>query len=325
MNQFLCLTLGSLLLLILSCATLSLAATTQKSPQICRALALGGGGDRGAYEAGVIKALVALLPAEQVRYDVVTGISAGSINAAGFSQFALGQEKQASQFLVDQWLRIKRTDIYKNWIPGGIVEGFALKSGLLDTSPLRSTLKQLLNLENVKNSGRRLHVGATNLNQASVQFFNETSSNLIDGIMASSAVPGVFPAVIINGESFVDGGVEYMDAISDSVRLCFDKYDNDTSIQVQLDVILAISDVGYPKFLDAFKTTPFILTQSLFTMANNILIADIQNTKVAFPKTKVRVFKPSSWLPGWFLGFSSAEEMIQRGYDDAVKILKESH
>jgi len=44
------------------------------SPKICRALALGGGGDRGAYEAGVLKYLVDNLPAEEVQYDVVAGI-----------------------------------------------------------------------------------------------------------------------------------------------------------------------------------------------------------------------------------------------------------
>jgi predicted patatin/cPLA2 family phospholipase len=49
---------------------LCIASCAIAQDNICRALALGGGGDRGAYEAGAIKALVELQSPEKVRYDV---------------------------------------------------------------------------------------------------------------------------------------------------------------------------------------------------------------------------------------------------------------
>jgi len=52
----------------------------------CRILALEGGGDKGAYEAGVFSYMANHLPPEEVQYDVLTGVSVGALNAAGLSQ-----------------------------------------------------------------------------------------------------------------------------------------------------------------------------------------------------------------------------------------------
>jgi len=277
----------------------------------------------GAYEAGVFKALVELQPPEESRYDVVTGISAGSINAGGICQFPIGKENEAKDFLLSNWLTITKNDVYKNWFPGGVIEGFMLKSGLMDSTPLHNTLVKLVDMRKLRSSGRWLHVGTTNLSKGRVQFFDQKSEDVLLGVMASSAVPGVFPAVKIGEDYFVDGGVEYMDAISDSIRLCYQKY-NTSDLDVKVDVVLAISDVAFPKLLEKILTTPFVLMHSIFTMLNNILIADIQNAQIAFPNARIRVFKPSTWLPGWFLGFEHSAEMIQLGFSDTEKILRNS-
>ena len=81
----------------------------------CRVLALEGGGDRGAYHAGAFDALVELLPPNEVTYDIVTGISAGSLNAVAISFFEKGDEKRARDFLNNVWKTIKQENIYKMW------------------------------------------------------------------------------------------------------------------------------------------------------------------------------------------------------------------
>lgn len=53
--------------------------------QKCRALVIEGGGDLGAYEAGILKGLIYNLPNEEVQWDVLSGISVGSILSAGFA------------------------------------------------------------------------------------------------------------------------------------------------------------------------------------------------------------------------------------------------
>jgi predicted acylesterase/phospholipase RssA len=51
----------------------------------CRVLALQGGGDLGAYEVGAFWGLLEVNGAEESRYDVITGVSAGSINTLGIA------------------------------------------------------------------------------------------------------------------------------------------------------------------------------------------------------------------------------------------------
>lgn len=59
----------------------------------CRALALEGGGDRGAYHAGAMSKMYDLLPKEEYQYDVCSGISAGSLNCAAWGLFPKGMEQ----------------------------------------------------------------------------------------------------------------------------------------------------------------------------------------------------------------------------------------
>jgi len=59
-------------------------------------LALSGGGSKGAYEAGVIYGLVNNGNPEDFQWDAVTGVSVGSINAAGLALFPIGNEREAA-------------------------------------------------------------------------------------------------------------------------------------------------------------------------------------------------------------------------------------
>jgi predicted acylesterase/phospholipase RssA len=62
----------------------------------CHALVLSGGANKGAYEAGVIHGLSHLLKSEDVAWDVMTGVSTGSINIGGMGVYPIGQEKEMS-------------------------------------------------------------------------------------------------------------------------------------------------------------------------------------------------------------------------------------
>lgn len=66
-----------------------------KDDQKCRALALRGGGTKGAYEVGALKAITTLLDPIEYSYDVVVGVSVGAINAAFISLYEIGKEKDA--------------------------------------------------------------------------------------------------------------------------------------------------------------------------------------------------------------------------------------
>ena len=94
---------------------------------------LSGGGSNGAWEAGVIHGLVNSNSGEDYQWDVVTGVSAGSINSAFLSVFDKGDEVKAAEWIVNQWSNLKNDNLYKNW-PMGVVQGFINKQSMYDTS-----------------------------------------------------------------------------------------------------------------------------------------------------------------------------------------------
>lgn len=303
----------SLLVALLLISGTTLIVDTVSAGKICRALALGGGGDRGAYEAGVIQGLVYNLPPDQVQWNVVTGISAGAINAIAVSLFKIGEEKAAADFLIDQWLNITQKDVFQQWFPGGIAEGFLLKSGLLDTTPLRRYLGSIINPNRVRSSGRKLQLGATSLTQNVFRTFDENDPDLLSSVLASSAIPGLFPVVNKDGEAYVDGGATYMTPITSSIRECMAIGD-----EVHVDVVLAIADALKPSPDIGKKTTPFVFVRTLSGILANILMKDIQNAREAYPNAKLRIIYPKNWLPGYFLGFDHSKEMLKIGYQDAI-------
>jgi len=64
------------------------------------------------------------------------------------------------------------------------------------------------------------------------------------------------------------------------------------------------------------------LIRTLFNVIDDIFTKDISNARVAFgSRATIRVFSPTRWLPGYFLGFQYAKQMIQQGYTDAQKVI----
>ena len=98
-------------------------------------LVLSGGGAKGAYEAGAIYNLAHMLDPSEVGWDVMTGVSAGSINVAGMMQFPVGKEKDMADWLVNRWSKLTSAQVYKDW-NGGVVDGIFLQKGVYDNSPL---------------------------------------------------------------------------------------------------------------------------------------------------------------------------------------------
>jgi predicted acylesterase/phospholipase RssA len=86
----------------------------------CHCMALEGGGDKGAYQAGVVRALVDGLPIDEVGWQVLSGVSVGALNAGGLTKFAIGDENAMADYLIEMWRGISASQVYKNWL-GGIV------------------------------------------------------------------------------------------------------------------------------------------------------------------------------------------------------------
>lgn len=157
------------------------------------ALVLGGGGTRGFAHIGVIKAL----EAQGVTPDIIVGTSVGSVvgalYATGYSGFQLQDMaiKMEEEDIIDKsWLNLNLPALILRPIKGDTLEDFINRA------------VQQLPLERLK---RKFAVVATDLHSGEIIVFRTGNTGM--AVRASSAVPGVFQPVRINGRYYVDGGL----------------------------------------------------------------------------------------------------------------------
>lgn len=218
------------------------------------ALALAGGGARGAYQAGVLSFIGEQCP--EFFFPIVTGVSAGAINAlhvashpGDFTENVYKLESDWRQLTTDriyntQPQQLGRTAIrWARTLGGGGTLGRGVQS-LVDTSPLREYLEQTTKLQglgqNIKDGRlRALGITATSYETGQTITFVEGQQDLplwrrphrqairdsigIKHIMASSALPLVFPAIEVNGHYYGDGGIRQTAPLSPAIHLGADK------------------------------------------------------------------------------------------------------
>ena len=93
-------------LIVVSVIVLLTSVSAESAPT-CTALVLSGGASRGAWEAGVLWGLTHYGDPNDFKYDVVTGVSAGSINAITLAGWPIGREKEWTESLTDLWRTLK--------------------------------------------------------------------------------------------------------------------------------------------------------------------------------------------------------------------------
>ena len=211
---------------------------------VCRALVLSGGGSNGAWEAGVIYGLSNYGDPNDFAYDVITGVSAGSLNSSILSAYEPGDERAFAQYASEQYRSLGTQDVWKDWAIGGKVEGLTLRSGVVNNAPLSKTLKNLL--EPFDSFKRRVTISATNVNEGIYTEFDQTNitfDQVADAAVASASIPGVFPPFHWeDGRIFMDGMAIYNLNIEAAVRQCMDVVDDESKII--MDVLLCGSNAA---------------------------------------------------------------------------------
>ncbi|EFA74705.1 hypothetical protein PPL_11534 [Heterostelium album PN500] len=279
---------------------LSLFINVGYSATNCRALTFSGAGAFGAYEVKY---------GSNLQWDLVTGISAGAINAAAVAMFNVDDTKGAADFLVDRWLKITPEQVYVNW-KGGVVDGALFQRGIYNTEPLTTFLTESINITALKQSDRGFMIGATNLDTGMFDQFYKTDSDIVKAVAASASIPGLFPPTEKNGYDYADGGVTYLTPITDAARLCYET----GAINVTIDM----ATCGQPyKFQNVSnEKTVQLLLRSYQIIKDNFNNKDIETLFQAFPNAILNIFRPSKSLPGTALSFTYSAEMIPIGIKD---------
>ena len=230
---------------------MSIASAAQASAKTKAGLILTGGGARAAYQVGVLKAVRELLPEPDINpFQIVCGTSAGAINAAALAVYADNFD-QAVGHLLDVWENFHAHHVYRSDF-SGIVNSGARWIGalsllhrnnpisLLDNAPLGAMIRRTLDFSRIQeniDSGSLHAVSITCSGYSSGQSvsFYQGGPDVVEWqrtqrigcathlraeyLMASSALPFVFPAVKINREYFGDGSMRQIAPISPALHL----------------------------------------------------------------------------------------------------------
>ena len=200
----------------------------------CRALVLSGGGSNGAWESGVMWGFLNYGTPSDFEWDVVTGVSAGSINTLFTAPYAVGDEFNMVQALSDTWKNLHTSDVWIDW-PLGKVWGATAKSGAVDVSPLLAYLKGILSP--YTEFKRRVTVASVNANTGLYTEFTQKTiefSELPDASVSSASIPFVFPPHTWKYGSFMDGGTVYNVDLEGAIAQCKDIVDDESKIIIDI-------------------------------------------------------------------------------------------
>lgn len=163
-----------------------------------KALILTGGGARGAFHVGVWK----YLQEKQWTPDLICGTSIGAINAT-----AIGSGMSVER-LTQLWHTYHRSSIYRLKMTRFVASALFRRplKPLMDTGPMRAMITRHLDLAALRQSPFDVIITAVNLLNGRLHLFNQHEIK-IDHIMASSAMPILFPWQYIDGTPYWDGGV----------------------------------------------------------------------------------------------------------------------
>ncbi len=163
-----------------------------------RALILSGGGARGAFQVGVWE----YLQEKGWDPDLICGTSVGAINAV-----AIGSGMPLEK-LMHIWKTLNHRTAYRLQLLrffGSALFGHTFKPPM-DTAPLRNTITNALDLEVLRRSPRDIIITAVNMLTSRVTLFDQKTID-VDHVMATSAMPLLFPWQMIDGQPHWDGGV----------------------------------------------------------------------------------------------------------------------
>jgi NTE family protein len=217
---------------------------------------LSGGGARAAYQVGILRRLARELP--DLRFDIVTGVSAGAINAVHLAAHR-GDFAEATEDLVRLWSRLTPDHIFRvgsgsllrnvaSWglrLVSGGARIMPKVRGLVNTAPLDELLRSALRVneageittiaENLEDDKLRA-VALTTLDYATGRTItwvqgcdiqnwerphrrSATTRLTVDHVMASASLPLFFPAVRVGGHWHGDGGIRLSAPLSPALHL----------------------------------------------------------------------------------------------------------
>lgn len=233
-----------------------------------KALYLAGGGARGAYQAGVLKAIAHILQTKKLPFEMVSGVSVGSINAVVLAEYA-DDFPSAIDKLEMIWSEIHCQQIYKasNYeLSKSVMRNVSTliikqpQAGhLLDTTPLKELIEESVDFSRISKNISERHLDTLEIitncyeTNQTISFYEHYNPEFTDWhyprhssqraniqtehILASSALPLFFSTVPLNGLHYGDGSIGLVAPLRGTIRF-------------EVDKIMILGTRALPTFID---------------------------------------------------------------------------
>jgi NTE family protein len=226
-----------------------------------RTWVLGGGGARGAAQVGVLQAL---FEAGVEAPSAIVGTSVGALNGASIAAYP---SLAGTMMLREVWLSRQAAAVFQAHPLSLIISGLRDQQSLMPQQNVRRLIERAMALTGITTFERLrvpLAVIATDLNAGKPAVFR--SGELEPALLASTAIPGLFPSVRINDREHLDGGV-------------VDNTPMDTAVDDGAKEILVISLMGGGEFEHAPNSLPELIARTLQLSLHHQMLSDYERLR----------------------------------------------
>lgn len=263
------------------------------------AFVLSGGGSLGAVQVGMLQALAA----RGVRPDLLVGTSAGAVNAAWVAEHGLSSDSLAG--LAGVWTQLRRRDIFPVSATRA-VEGLLGRSrALCSNHRLGDLVRAHVGVGDLTETATPVHLLATDL--LTGREVRLSSGDVTGAVLASAAIPGIFPPVLRDGRWLIDGVVSGYSGVSQAVRLGASE--------------VYVLPAGVPCALRRPpRSAVGVALHALSVLIEQRLIAEVADRA---PAAVVKVLPPLCPLAVSAADFSHAAHLVTRGRLESTRWLDE--
>lgn len=253
------------------------------------AFVFSGGASLGSIEVGMLKAVVE----HNIHADMILGTSVGSLNGA---MFALDPTMKGVERLVNIWKKIRTKDVFPPSPITPIKNLATFGTYLISPHNLRTLLEEALPAPRFEDTKIPFYAHTVNIQTGNEVIFNR--GLLLEALMASAAIPGVFPPQNMHSEMLVDGGLINNTPISTAVKLGAKR--------------ILVFPIGFPNTPEQDpKNLMEMLIRSFMYLLNRQLTADYHLYQ---DKVDLLIIPPPDNITVGPHDFSHSTELIEQAY-----------
>ena len=263
------------------------------------AFVLSGGASLGSIQVGMLEALYE----HDVAPDLIVGTSVGAVNAAYIA--SRPPTVETARRLAQIWRSVRRSDVFPTSLVTGLIGFIGRADHVVSQRNLRRLVSRYVDVDALEDTRIPLHVIAADL--ANGREMRLSRGPAVDAVMASAAIPGVFPPVEWEGHDLIDGGVVNNAPISHALDLGADE--------------VYVLPTGYSCSLQEEPTGALgILLQAMTLLIQQRLVIEVEVLRARAP---LYVLPPPCPLNVQPIDFSQAAMLIERSREDARRFLAE--